>query len=75
MMLKPITKCTTQNLPKDLIMKFIKQFAMWVLQGLIGLVFVIGGALFLIEYMAGCGENYIDSKGISHPHQCFFINR
>jgi len=56
-------------------MKFIKQFAIWVLQGFIGLVFVLGGALFLIEYMAGCGEHYIDSKGVSHANQCFFINR
>lgn len=56
-------------------MKFIKQFAMWLLQALLGLIFVIGGALFLAEYMSGCGEHYIDSKGTSHPNQCFFINR
>ena len=56
-------------------MKFIKQLAVWVFQGLVSLAFVLGGALFLIEYMAGCGENYIDSKGVSHPNQCFFINR
>ena len=56
-------------------MKFIKQLAVWVFQGVVSLAFVLGGALFLIEYMAGCGENYIDSKGISHPNPCFFINR
>ena len=56
-------------------MKFIKQIALWFLQGLLSLVFVVGGAVFLVEYMSGCGENYIDSKGISHPNQCIFINR
>jgi hypothetical protein len=56
-------------------MKFIKQLVTWVLQALIGLVFVLGGAMFLVEYMSGCGENYIDSKGVSHANQCMFINR
>lgn len=56
-------------------MKFIKQLAIWILQSLVTLVFVVGGAFFLIEYMSGCGENYIDSKGVSHSNQCFFINR
>jgi hypothetical protein len=56
-------------------MKFIKQLAIWILQGFVSLAFVVGGAFFLIEYMSGCGEHYIDSKGVSHPNQCFFINR
>ena len=56
-------------------MKFIKQLAVWVAQAFVSLAFVLGGALFLIEYMSGCGENYIDSRGVSHPNQCFFINR
>jgi hypothetical protein len=56
-------------------MKYLKQFAMWVAQGLLGLAFILGGAFFLVEYMAGCGEHYIDSKGVSHANQCVFINR
>jgi ABC-type thiamin/hydroxymethylpyrimidine transport system permease subunit len=54
-------------------MTFIKQFGLWFLQGLVGLVFVAGGALFLIEYMAGCGETYVDSKGKTHSNECVFI--
>lgn len=56
-------------------MKIIKQLAIWLLQGLVGLVFVLGGAMFLVEYASGCGETYIDSKGIRHANQCMFINR
>lgn len=56
-------------------MKFIKQIALWLLQGIVGLMFLIGGALFLVEYASGCGETYIDSKGVRHSNQCFFINR
>jgi hypothetical protein len=56
-------------------MKFIKQLTIWAFQGLVSLAFVVGGAFFLIEYMSGCGEHYIDSKGVSHANQCFFINR
>lgn len=54
-------------------MTLIKQFAMWLLQGFLGLVFIVGGALFLVEYMAGCGETYIDSKGKTHNNECVFI--
>lgn len=56
-------------------MKFIKQIALWLFQGLIGLIFIIGSAMFLVEYASGCGETYIDSKGVSHANQCMFINR
>jgi ABC-type thiamin/hydroxymethylpyrimidine transport system permease subunit len=54
-------------------MNILKQLGIWFLQGVIGLAFIVGGALFLVEYMAGCGETYIDSKGISHNNECVFI--
>ena len=33
------------------------------------------GAVFLLEWMAGCGETYTDSKGVQHANECLFINR
>lgn len=32
-------------------------------------------AALLLEWMAGCGETYTDSKGVQHDNQCLFINR
>jgi hypothetical protein len=51
----------------------LKKFGMFLLQGVVGLAFIVGGALFLVEYMAGCGETYTDSKGIVHNNECIFI--
>ena len=31
--------------------------------------------VFLLEWMAGCGETYTDSKGVQHANECLFINR
>jgi len=31
-------------------------------------------AVMFIEWMAGCGESYIDSKGVSHANECIIIN-
>jgi hypothetical protein len=33
----------------------------------------IAMALLLMEWMVGCGETYIDSKGVSHKHACLFL--
>jgi len=55
--------------------KILKAIGLWLLQGIIGAVFVIGGAVVLVEWMAGCGETYVDSKGHTHTHQCLFIGR
>jgi hypothetical protein len=30
-------------------------------------------AVMLIEWMAGCGETYIDAKGVRHQYECVFI--
>lgn len=35
--------------------------------------FAVLGAVVLIEWMAGCGETYIDSKGVRHEYECIFI--
>lgn len=35
--------------------------------------FAVLGAVVLIEWMAGCGETYIDAKGVRHEYECIFI--
>lgn len=37
--------------------------------------FAVLGAVFLLEWMAGCGETYIDAKGERHEYECLFIKR
>jgi len=31
-------------------------------------------ALLIMEWMVGCGETYIDSKGVSHKYACLFLS-
>jgi hypothetical protein len=31
------------------------------------------GALFLVEWAAGCGETYTDANGIEHQYECVFL--
>lgn len=53
----------------------LKRLGLWLLHGIIGLVFVLFMLVMLTEWMAGCGETYIDSKGIRHQHECVFLKR
>lgn len=43
--------------------------------GQITLAVVVGSllAVLFIEWMAGCGESYVDSKGIIHANECIII--
>ena len=29
----------------------------------------------LLEWASGCGESYVDSKGVTHVNECLLINR
>lgn len=40
----------------------------------VGLLIGIVGAFLVIEWMVGCGETYIDSKGVTHSNECVFIS-
>ena len=31
--------------------------------------------VLLLEAAVGCGESYVDSKGVTHVNECLFINR
>ncbi len=53
----------------------LRKFITFIVQALIGMVFVWGMALVMVEWLAGCGETYIDSKGVRHANECIFINR
>jgi len=46
----------------------------WVLSAVLMLAFCIFMAVIAIEWMAGCGESYIDAKGVRHLYECVFIN-
>lgn len=41
------------------------------------IVLVFGGllGLLILEWMAGCGETYVDAKGVRHQYECLFIPR
>lgn len=55
--------------------KLLKAFALWLLQGIIGLVFLGFIVLMVAEWAAGCGETYVDAKGVRHQNECLFIRR
>jgi hypothetical protein len=40
---------------------------------LIAIVIGALGALILVEWMAGCGETYTDSKGKVHQETCVLV--
>ena len=49
--------------------QLLKNIATIALGCLIGMV----GALLLLEWAVGCGETYIDAKGVTHAHECVFL--
>lgn len=53
----------------------LKRVARWLATVAAVTAFAVLGAVVLIEWMAGCGETYIDSKGVRHANECVFINR
>jgi hypothetical protein len=53
----------------------MKRLFVWLAQALAGLVLIAFFCLMLIEWAAGCGESYVDSKGITHVNECVFINK
>ena len=53
----------------------LKRVARWLATVAAVTAFAVLGAVVLLEWMAGCGETYIDSKGVRHANECIFINR
>jgi hypothetical protein len=50
----------------------LRRFLTWLIQALIGLVFVVGFAFLAAEWFAGCGEHYVDAKGQTHINRCLW---
>lgn len=44
----------------------------WIIQAIIGVVFLVFFAYMMLEWASGCGEHYVDSKGETHTHECIF---
>ena len=42
---------------------------------LVATVFGVILAVLFAEWAAGCGETYVDSKGIRHQNECLFVRR
>jgi hypothetical protein len=55
-------------------MKYLKTFAIWLIQGLISAFFLIFFVVVAIEWMVGCGETYVDAGGKRHANHCLFID-
>lgn len=53
----------------------LKRLGLWLLHGTIGLVMMGFLVLMVLEWAAGCGETYVDSKGIRHQNECLFLKR
>ena len=53
----------------------MKRLFVWLAQALAGLVLIAFFCLMLVEWAAGCGESYVDSKGVTHVNECVFINK
>ena len=53
----------------------LKRLALWLAKALVGLAFIFAFCIALIEWSAGCGESYTDSKGKVHINECVFINK
>lgn len=56
-------------------MKMLKALAVWFAQGLFGLALLLFFVVLFAEWMAGCGETYVDSKGKTHQNECIFIKQ
>lgn len=56
-------------------MRLLKAISLWILQGILGAILAAFIVMMFLEWSVGCGETYIDSKGVRHQNQCLFINQ
>lgn len=52
----------------------MKKLKTFLLDTLIVFVFGLLFGVFMVEWVAGCGEYYIDSRGNVIPNECVFID-
>jgi len=51
----------------------MKRLLAKLLEALLVLLFSAFFTFMLIEWMAGCGETYIDANGVRHQYECVFL--
>lgn len=57
-----------------LIREILGRVLVWLIQAIIGAVFLAFFVYLMFEWASGCGEHYIDSKGVTHANECLFSN-
>ena len=51
----------------------MKRLFHFLLSALMMVLFAVFLAVLVIEWMAGCGESYVDANGVRHQYECVFI--
>lgn len=52
----------------------LKRITRWVFTAIMTVLFCTFMAVITIEWLAGCGESYVDANGNRHLNECVFIN-
>ncbi len=53
----------------------LKQLLVWFVQGIIGALILAFMLFMVLEWASGCGETYVDSKGVTHVGECVITIR
>jgi hypothetical protein len=48
----------------------MKRILTKIVEALLMLLIAVFFAVMLTEWLAGCGESYIDAKGVRHQYEC-----
>jgi hypothetical protein len=51
----------------------LKRVLRWLLQVAVVTGFAVLIVIVLAEWMAGCGETYVDAKGVRHANDCIIV--
>ena len=50
-------------------MKLLRWFGVTVMWAVVAVTL----GIFIAEWMVGCGETYVDARGVRHVNECVFI--
>ena len=53
--------------------RLIELVTLWVIPALLWVCIMALTAVMAVEWMAGCGETYIDANGVEHQNECVFL--
>lgn len=51
----------------------MKTFLRWIATALAVILTAAALLILIIEWMSGCGESYVDAKGVRHHYECIII--